>query len=97
MVSNKVVSKEELERQWEVAKMMKLKILEVAEEMGVQQGLEQGLQQGVQQGLEQGEYEALAVIRLHTQGKTPEQIAIIRKIPLKRVMGIIRKWNRVDA
>ena len=43
MVSNKIVSKEELSKLWEVAKMMKLKILEVAEEQGIEQGIEQGV------------------------------------------------------
>ena len=43
MVSNKFVDNEKLNKIWEVAKMMKLKILEVAEEIGREQGIEQGV------------------------------------------------------
>ena len=54
MVSNKFVDKEKLSKIWEVAKMMKLKILEVAEEMGIEQGIERGIEQGIEQGIERG-------------------------------------------
>ena len=37
-----------LNKIWEVAREMKLKILEVAEERGMEQGMEQGIEQGVE-------------------------------------------------
>ena len=40
MVSNKFVSKAELNKLWEDAKMVKLKILELAEEKGIEQGID---------------------------------------------------------
>ena len=40
MVSNKIVSKEVLDGIWGEVRQMKLKILEVAEEKGIEQGIE---------------------------------------------------------
>ena len=46
VVSNKVVSKEELNKIWQEVRAMRLKILEVAEEQGIEQGIVQGIEQG---------------------------------------------------
>jgi hypothetical protein len=42
MVSNRVVSSQELKQIWEDIQMTKLKILEVAEEIGMEKGMEKG-------------------------------------------------------
>jgi hypothetical protein len=51
MVSNRVVSSQELKQIWEDIQMTKLKILEVAEEIGFQKGEETGMKKGTENGL----------------------------------------------
>ena len=85
MVSDKLVSKEILEDIWREIRMMKLKILEFAEEKGVEIGMAMGID------------ETLMVIKLAAQGKTAEQIAEASGIVLEKVEDILRKWEEIKA
>lgn len=51
LLSNKYVEKEQLELLWkEFSDMIKLKILEVAEEKGMEKGMEKGIEKGMEKG-----------------------------------------------
>ena len=78
MVSNKVVSKDELNKIWEVAKMMKLKILEIAEEKGIEQGIEQGIEKGIVQGIERGTEKGINI-------STEIMRDLVRRMPVNEI------------
>ena len=60
--------------------MMNLRILQVAEEKGIEQGIAQGIEQGIEQGVKE------MVLKLKQAGVlTPEQIAQISGLSFDEV------------
>ena len=64
-LSNSLVEKEELKRIWEeFMDMAKLKVFQVAEEVGMEKGMKKGMEKGRKQGIEQNkEQTALSMMR----------------------------------
>ena len=52
-----------------------------------------GMEKGMEKGMEVGMSESIKVIKLHLQGKTPEEIASAVNIAVERVLRILRDWD----
>ena len=68
---------------------MKLKILEFAEEKGIEQGLAQGLAQGVEQGMAQGIVFTIKVHKMHRAGMEAGVIASELGITVEEVDRLV--------
>ena len=74
-----------VDKQLEVTRIMRTEIDRLAEnEYARQQGEKQGLEQGLEQGRN------LDVAHLHEYGMLPEEIAQALKIPLEKVLSVVK-------
>ncbi|MDR2193397.1 MAG: hypothetical protein LBP19_02880 [Treponema sp.] len=87
MLTNRLVGAEELKRIWEEFKAMtKLKVLEVAEEVGMEKGMEKGMERGMEKGLQKG-MERVARIALK-KGMPLESIQELTGLSRERIAAL---------
>ena len=81
VLCNKIIEKEKLEEIWRELKM--LKVIEFAEEKGIEQGIEQGIEKGIEQGIEKGELKQVVSLIRKKLAKNKSRDEIIAELELE--------------